>query len=47
MTKERKFLNNIDRVLSSRSKVSVTEKRLYEEDVAAHFKSLKSSRDNK
>ena len=43
MTKYIKFLNTIDRVLSSRSKVSPAEMRMYEEDVAAHFATLKHS----
>jgi len=47
MTKYRKFLNTIDRVVSSRSKVSSAEMRLYEEDVTTHFAEIKSSRSQK
>ena len=47
MTKYRKFRNTIDRVLSSRSKVSPAEMQMYEEDVAAHFAEIKSSRSQK
>jgi len=35
-------LNNIDRMVSSKSRVTKKEIRMYEEDVAAHFRTIKN-----